>query len=349
MRGLVARIARAGGFALDVELRAEPGITVLFGPSGAGKTSLLHAVLGATRPDSGRVELGGRVVFDSEAGVDLPIHQRRIGIVFQDALLLPHLDARDNVAFGASGGDRDRNADHWLERVGAAGLAGRKPRDLSGGERQRVAFARALAAEPQALLLDEPFASLDHPSREALGSLLLDLRKDSPIPFVHVTHDPAEALRLGDSMAVLERGKIVATGSPVGLLAPGGSRSAGGSTNWLRGTVLEDGPEGARVDLGGTVVAVPALGRAPGSSVVLALPAEEPVLAICEVRGTSARNVILGTVVSIDGAEGAVDVVVATPVAIRVRITRAAVRELALAAGSRVWLLVKASAFRRSG
>jgi molybdate transport system ATP-binding protein len=349
LTALSARVALSRGFALDAEIRAEPGITVLFGPSGAGKTTFLHAILGATRPARGRVAVGERVVFDAEAAIDLPIHERRIGIVFQEGLLFPHLDARQNVMFGARDGDRARTADLWLERVGAAGLARRKPRDLSGGERQRVAFARALAAEPQALLLDEPFASLDHASRGALCGLLLDLRRDSPIPFVHVTHDPAEALRLGDAMVLLKDGRVSASGLPSALLAPGGEASAGGSTNWLRGTVVEDGPDGARVDLGGTVVAVPALGRAPGSPVVLSLPAEEPVLAMSEVRGTSARNVIPGTVVSIDGGDGAVDVVVATPVAIRVRITRGAARELALAVGSRVWLLVKASAFRRSG
>jgi molybdate transport system ATP-binding protein len=345
---LSARVGLSRGLTLDAELRAEPGITVLFGPSGAGKTTFLHAILGGVRPARGRVAVGERVVFDAEAAIDLPIHERRIGIVFQDALLFPHLDARANVMFGVRDADRARTADLWLERVGAASLAGRKPAELSGGERQRVAFARALAADPEALLLDEPFASLDHSSRAELGALLLDLRRRLPIPFVHVTHDPAEALRLGDAMVLLREGRVVAAGLPSALLAPGGEASGAGATNWLRGTVVEDGPGGARVDLGGTIVAVPALHLAPGAPVVLALPAEEPVLAVSEVRGTSARNVIPGTVVSIEGGEGAVDVVVATPVPIRVRITGDASRELALGAGSRVWLLVKASAFRRS-
>ena len=150
------RTTRDARFRLDVEFRSGRGITVVFGPSGAGKSTLLETILGGLRPDGGRICICGRTVFNAARGIDLPVRRRRIGIVFQDALLFPHLDARQNVAFGAPGPDRARQADAMLERVGAGGLATRMPFDLSGGERQRVALARALAAHPEALLLDAP-------------------------------------------------------------------------------------------------------------------------------------------------------------------------------------------------
>ena len=342
--------ARPGNppFVLEADLRVEPGITVLFGPSGAGKSTLLAALIGARRPATGRVVLGDRVLFDAASGVNVPVRQRRIGIVFQDALLFPHLDARANVAFGIPPHERKDGAGRWLERVGAAHLASRRPGELSGGERQRVALARALAARPEALLLDEPFSALDAASREKLGGLLLELQREARLPFLHVTHDPAEALRLGEAMVALESGRVAGSGRPADLLAPGGA-AASDSVNWLRGTVVSDGPDGARVDLGGVIVSVPAVRRAAGSSVVLALPAEEPILATGEVTGTSARNVLRGEVVSATESGNAVDVVVATPVPLRVRVTRSSGERASTEAGVRVFLLVKAFGFRVEG
>jgi molybdate transport system ATP-binding protein len=337
------RVTR-GGFSLEAAFSAPPGITTVVGVSGAGKSTLLLALLGDKSPASGRIGLGDRTLFDGKSGIDVPVHERRIGIVFQDALLFPHLDARRNVAFGMMGGDRP---EAWLERVGAVSLAARRPADLSGGERQRVALARALAARPEALLLDEPFSALDPAARSSLGTLLVALQREAGVPFLHVTHDPGEALRVGDRTIALDRGRVVAQGRTTDLLSGSLRRIAGiGSDNWLRGTVLADGSDGTRVDLGGTVVATARLHRAAGEVVVLALPAEDVLLARGEIHGTSARNVLAGEVVSLDAADEGVDVVVATPVRLRARVTRAAVSELALVPGARVWLLVKASAFR---
>jgi molybdate transport system ATP-binding protein len=231
--------------------------------------------------------------------------------------------------------------------MGASACSGRKPSELSGGERQRVALARAMAARPSALLLDEPFSALDPAARRSLGALLVALQRESGVPFVHVTHDPAEALRLGGVTIALHAGRIVARGPTVDVFS--GSRGpipSLGEDNWLRGVVLEDGPGGARVDLGRTVVVTPPLARGAGETVVLALPAEDVLLARGEIHGTSARNVLAGEVVSLHESGGAIDVVVATPVAIRARVTRAAAGELGLAPGATVWLLMKASAFR---
>ncbi len=336
-----------GEFRLEAAFSVPPGITTVVGVSGAGKSTLLLSLLGDKTPSSGRIALGERALFDASKAIDVPVHERRIGIVFQDALLFPHLNAKDNVGFGlAAGGD----ANAWLERVGASALAARRPIDLSGGERQRVALARALAARPEALLLDEPFSALDPAARASLGTLLVALQRESGVPFVHVTHDPGEALRIGERTIALEGGRIIAEGRTSEVLSGRFGRIAAvGSDNWLRGAVLEDGPEGTRVDCGGTIVVTGRLHRSPGDTVVLMLPAEDVLLARGEIHGTSARNILVGRVVSLDQADDAVDVIVATPAELRARVTRAAVSELALAPGSRVWLLVKANAFRVAG
>jgi molybdate transport system ATP-binding protein len=348
MSTLLADIAVSrGSFRLEAAISVPPGITAVVGGSGAGKSTLLLALLGDTPPESGRVVLGDRTLFDAAAGTDLRVCRRRIGIVFQDALLFPHLDAAANVAFGARGGARP---EAWLERVGASALAARKPVDLSGGERQRVALARSLAAAPEALLLDEPFSALDPAARASLGTLLVALQREAAVPFLHVTHDPGEALRVAERTIALDAGRVVAEGRTAEVLSGMHGRVAAlGSDNWLRGNVLEDGPDGARVDLGGTIVATAHLDRAPGDTVVLALPAEDVLLARGEIHGTSARNVFAGKVLELDDADGAIDVVIATPVPIRARVTRAAVGELALTTGSKVWLIVKANAFRVAG
>jgi len=334
-----------GSFRLEAAFSAPPGITTVVGVSGAGKSTLLMALLGDKTPSSGRIALGDRALFDAAIAMNLPVHERRIGIVFQDALLFQHLSARENVAFGLRGGGA--RPEDWLDRVGASALATRRPAELSGGERQRVALARALAARPEALLLDEPFSALDPAARSALGALLVALQRETGVPFLHVTHDPGEALRVGDRTIALDRGRVVAEGRTVDVLSGSlGGIGAIGSDNWLRGTVITDDRDGGRVDIGGTVVATARLHRSPGDIVVFHLPAEDVLLARGEIRGTSARNVLRGEVVSLDDSDDGVDVVVATPVHLRARVTRAAVSELALVRGAVVWLLVKATAFR---
>jgi molybdate transport system ATP-binding protein len=332
-------------FRLRVSFRTGGGITVVFGPSGAGKSTLLLSVLGALRPRSGRIALDGRVLFDAAARVDLPVRRRRIGVVFQDALLFPHLDARANVAFGLEGPERWRLADEVLGRVDGSSLARRRPAEMSGGERQRVAVARALAPRPDALLLDEPFSALDGPSRAALGSLLRSLQAESGIPFLHVTHDPVEALRLGSEMVVLERGAVAQVGPPGPVL--GAARWTEGD-NLFAGVVLRHlEAEGyTSVDLGGTVVETALLAAPPGERVVLRLAPEDILLSLRAVRETSARNVIAGRVEELRPHAAGVEVRVSTPVVFRALLTHGAIRELGLAPGAPVHLLVKAYSFR---
>ena len=351
----VARDSVAGvPFHLEAAFRAGGGITALFGPSGSGKSTLLLTILGAIRPDRGKIGVCGRVLFDHEADLDVPIPSRRVGIVFQDALLFPHLNALHNVAFGLRGAARGERALQMLRRVGSEALARRMPTQLSGGERQRVALARALAGRPDALLLDEPFSALDAVSREAMGALLLELQPELSVPFLHVTHDLGEALRLATEMVVLDGGRVVQTGIPAAVAAnplPEAAVRAIGSENVFSGEVLGDFPtEGyARVDLGGTVVETGLLGKAPGSKVVLGLRAEDVLLAVAPVVGISARNVLAGTVLDLCPRGTAIEVRVATPASFRVAVTRAAIQDLHLEPGRRVYLLAKATAFRRLG
>jgi molybdate transport system ATP-binding protein len=196
---------------LDIDLTIEDGLTVITGPSGAGKSTLLSALAGLLRPQQGRVVVDGEVLVDVDAGVFVPPHRRRVGLVFQSLALFPHKDVLENVAFGVVKPDARAVAQRWLERMRVGDLARRRPATLSGGEAQRVALARALAARPRLLLLDEPFSALDVPLRRALGQELKALVKETGLPTLLVTHDAGDAA-LADRHLRLEAGHIIDDG-----------------------------------------------------------------------------------------------------------------------------------------
>ncbi|UJA19206.1 ABC transporter ATP-binding protein [Thermoleophilia bacterium SCSIO 60948] len=226
---LEARIATRVGedFDLDTDLAVEPGrCLALVGRSGAGKTSVLRALAGLRRPDSGRIACEGETWFDAEAGVWVDPEERRCGYVFQDYALFPHLSARANVCFGIRGlprSERRERADSILAELGLADRLEAKPATLSGGERQRVALARAIASEPRALLLDEPLSALDASSRAAASRTLAAVLARLGVPTVMVSHDFAEAATFGDEVAVIEAGRIVQRGAAGELAAAPGS------------------------------------------------------------------------------------------------------------------------------
>jgi molybdate transport system ATP-binding protein len=209
--------AHVGEFTLEARFELPPGLTVLFGPSGAGKTRLLRLLAGLDRPSIGRIVLGDAVFEDTSHGTSLPAHLRRVGMVFQQPYLLPHRTALDNVALAVRASHVERppsrmarraRAGELLAQVGAAELAARRPTQLSGGQRQRIALARALAGAPRLLLLDEPLNALDVDVRQQLQLLVREAVVSAGVPTLFVTHDPLEAEALADQVLVAEHGHI---------------------------------------------------------------------------------------------------------------------------------------------
>ncbi len=213
---LEIRVARRiGPLDLRIDLSLDGETVLLAGPNGAGKTTLLRLLLGVLAPDEGRIALGGRVLYDREHEIDLAVEDRELGYLPQDYALFPHLDVIGNVTFGLARlarSERLRRASDWLARLGASHLARRFPSALSGGERQRVGLARALARNPRALLLDEPFASLDQVARRELRVSMRGWLRDWQLPALIVSHDPADAV-LADRIAIVERGRLIQQGT----------------------------------------------------------------------------------------------------------------------------------------
>lgn len=208
-------------FALDVEIEASPGVTILYGPSGAGKTLTLDCVSGFVQPDSGRILLDDRILFDGSARVHLPARDRRCGYVFQNYALFPHMTLRENLAFAAESRprlDRHRFVAEMLDRFRIMEFASRYPHQVSGGQKQRCSIARTLVANPKLLLLDEPARGLDVSLREELYTILRELRADYNIPILLVTHDLDECFAVGDRMLIYGEGRILQSGAPREIL-----------------------------------------------------------------------------------------------------------------------------------
>jgi molybdate transport system ATP-binding protein len=208
---------KLGALKLNVKFKAANGATALFGPSGAGKTSVINMIAGLVAPDRGVISLDDTVLFDSVKGIDVPPHRRRIGYVFQEGRLFPHLSVRQNLDYGRRMSSVSRDADEF-ERIAnlldIGHLLDRRPGRLSGGERQRVAVGRALLMRPKLLLLDEPLASLDAGHKREILPYLVRLRDDAGIPIVYVSHSPAEVRRIATTVVRLDGGSVVATGGP---------------------------------------------------------------------------------------------------------------------------------------
>jgi molybdate transport system ATP-binding protein len=232
----------AGNFSLNVSMEVGAETAVLFGRSGSGKSLTLRSLAGLRTPLEGKISLGERILFSSAEKIDVPPRDRKVGLLFQNLALFPHMTVLENVAYALPQGKRRRTkAGEWLARVKMSGFEDRHPDKLSGGQRQRVALARALAAEPELLLLDEPFSALDGPLRRSLRRELRDIRREAGIPMVYVTHQIEDLCSLGDRVTVMKEG-ITAESFPVGRLWERGARgeawNALGWGNLFRGKIV---------------------------------------------------------------------------------------------------------------
>lgn len=341
---------RQGDFHLAVDFDAPAGVTVLFGRSGSGKTTVVNAVAGLVRPDRGRIVADGAPVLDTDAGLMLPPHRRRMGYVFQDGRLFPHLTVRQNLLYG-----------HWFARIragaelarvvdllGIGGLLDRRPGGLSGGEKQRVAIGRAILSHPRLLLMDEPLAALDEGRKAEILPYLERLRDELRLPILYVSHSVAEVARLATTVVLLEAGRVVAAGPTAEVLADPamapvmGLREAGAMISAR--LVGQDGDGLTRFETGGGPLWLPEVGAAPGSVLRLRILAQDVMLAVERPRGISALNVLSGRVEEVRMGEGPgamVRVRVGEEVLLA-RITRRSVAALELAPGKPVFAVLKA-------
>jgi molybdate transport system ATP-binding protein len=339
-------VAQRGGFRLDLPLYIAPGeVVALLGPNGAGKTTALRALAGLLPLSAGRMVLSGQVLDDPGRRVFVPAHQRSVGVVFQDYLLFPHLTAVENVAFGPRARGADRHAARekaraWLDRVGLAEFADRRPRQLSGGQAQRVALARALAVEPDLLLLDEPLAALDARTRLDTRAELHRHLAEHPGATLIVTHDPVDALVLADRLVIVEGGRVVQEGDAATITAQPRTdyvaRLVG--LNLFRG---KGSGTAVELDSGFTFV----VGESTGGDVFVAFPPAAVALYRSQPDG-SPRNVWPADVVGVQRHGDNLRVQLGGPVAAVADITPAAAVHLGLEPGAPVWASVKATEVR---
>jgi len=349
---------RRDGFALDVAIEVSaPGVVALFGRSGCGKTTLANIIAGLLPADEAHVQIDGVVL--EGAGHYVPAERRRIGYVFQDARLFPHLDVLSNLRYGEKRARRfGQRAQHGsLEKIAPMlalePLLSRRPHQLSGGERQRVALGRALLSQPRLLLLDEPLASLDAARREEVLPYLEKLRDELAIPIIYVSHQFEEVLRLATHVVLMDRGKVLSQGSLDDLSLHPELRAIVGSDAVgavLRGAVETfDGGTGlAGVRIGSNLLQLNLRGVRVGSSVRLQLLARDIILATSHPENLSVRNVLTGTVARVVADDEDSDLVyvdVGGP-CILARVTRVASTALGLRPGLALWVLVKTVSIR---
>src|SRR5215469_6003176 len=342
MSAEVAIRHRQGTFLLDVTFTAGRGVTALFGPSGAGKTSIVHVLAGLTRPDRGRVVLENRIVLDTENGIFVPPEKRRAGLVFQDARLFPHMNVETNLLFGwRRMGRRADSAEigRVIRLLGLEPLLKRAPKNLSGGEKSRVALGRALLATPDILLLDEPLANLDQARRAEILPWLERLRDIARVPIFYVSHSLDEVARLADQVVLLDNGKITGFGSVFEVLAGRGAEKPLGAV--LDATV--GGDEGGLTALvfdGGKILVAEAGEK--GKKVRVQIGADEILIARQAPQAISANNILPAVVSDIRMEGWRAEITMRCGGARLVaRVTAASVRRLELARGLEVFAVIK--------
>lgn len=345
------RLARPR-FTLDATFASSGGCLALFGASGSGKTTIAKLIAGLDRPDSGRIVVGDRVLIDTAARIRVPVHKRRVGFVFQDGQLLPHLSVRQNLEYGRSFSAGEPGVvtfDAIVDLLGIGHLMEARPATLSGGERQRVAIGRAMLAAPRILVMDEPLASLDADRKLEILPFIERLRDELKLPMIYVSHAMGEVARLANTVVRLSEGRVVAEGTPAEVFSatvPGSAAERFELVSFLSGTVLRELP-----DFGMTVLAHPAgeitlPGRlgAPRAVLRVAVQATNVTLATEQPHGLSVRTALKGRIQAIsESAEAAAVVTVELEGGDRISalLTRLAVADLGLAPGREIYALVK--------
>jgi len=353
---------------LKVEFNATPGFTIVFGASGAGKTTLFNCIAGIARPETGQIIAGETVFFDSHRRICLPVAQRKVGYVFQDLALFPHLTAEQNIGYGLAnldGREKKSRIEAMLKSFRIEHLRHRKPVHISGGERQRVALARALVTDPRVLLLDEPLAALDLPTKSLILDDLRAWNQQHRVPILYVTHSRDEVFALGERVLVLEAGRILAQGTPHAVMnAPRMETVAqlSGFENIFdavveavredRGTMTckimpGKGITGQLLSQGESalVLETPLVRAAAGATFRIGIRAGDVLLATREPSEISARNIFPGKVVSVERRDviilAKVQSLADPQVEIAVQLTLAARDSLGLVEGREVWLVIK--------
>ncbi|MGA9770429.1 MAG: molybdenum ABC transporter ATP-binding protein [Blastocatellia bacterium] len=340
-------------FALAVEFKASPGITILFGASGSGKTTTIKSVAGIIRPDSGHISINGHTLFDSRQGINVPIRKRNVGLVFQNLALFPHMSVLGNVEFAMSDlsrHQRQHRAFELMERLRIKHTAHRRPREISGGEAQRVALARALGGAPRLLLLDEPLSAIDEVTKHEIIADLKMINRDLKVPIIYVTHNRNEAVTLGDHLIAYESGRVAASGEPMEILRGPVIATVArltGAENVFKGIVVERNPDAGTTTAqvsdrsGSCFLDIPLGKQGQGESVIVAVRSGDILLATKELQLTSARNILHGHIAAIEERADHCVVRIKSGVNWLASLTWQAVKDLELSNGQEVWLAIK--------
>jgi molybdate transport system ATP-binding protein len=348
---------RFGSFLLEARFVSEGRLTAFFGRSGSGKTTLVNMIAGIVRPDRGRIALDGTVLVDTKQRIFVPKYRRRVGYVFQEGRLFPHLTVRQNLLFGrwfTAKRERHVGLDQVLDLLGIAHLMDRRPGALSGGEKQRVTIGRALLTSPRILLLDEPLASLDDSRKEEILPFIERLRDEADVPIIYVSHSISEVTRLATTVVVIQDGRIMAVGPPTEVLGRTGlldAHDAGEAGALIEGVVAEHDPAFGLTTLRSPAGALqaPRLDLPIGTPVRVRIRARDVMIATARPEGLSALNVLPGLVTALDGAgEGPVAIGLdCGGVRLTALLTRKSVEALRLAPGREVYAVIKSVALDR--
>jgi molybdate transport system ATP-binding protein len=346
-------VSRSHKFFLEAKFEVSPAFTIVFGASGAGKTTLLDCLAGISLPDSGVITIRDRVLFDSARRINVPVWNRRCGYVFQTLALFPHMTVEENLGYGLANlprGERSRRIAAILESFRIAALAQQKARDISGGESQRVALARTLVTDPELLLLDEPLAALDHPTKAQILDDLREWNQTHKIPILYVTHSREEVFALGERVIVLDAGRIVAQGTPHEVLSAPQLETVAqlaGFENIFDAVVEAVRPERGTMtcrivgETGGIPLETPLVRGGVGATFRVGIRAGDILLATAPPTGLSARNIIPGRIQSLEQHDVIVSAQVKSRVTMEVHLTLAARDSLELTSGKEVWLVIK--------